>query len=67
MKTDDEVRAQIKRMIEDGTLDDRVMAVERALKMAPAGSQGYAQDGQSCACWKGQLCRYHNLMYHGEP
>lgn len=63
--TEEEARAWIKGKVEDGSLDERTLRVEAALKMAPAGSQGPAQEGMSCACWRGQLCRFHNLMYHG--
>jgi hypothetical protein len=64
--TEEETRAQIRKRIEDGTLDERTLRVEAQLKHMPAGTQGPARSGLSCACWRGQLCRFHNLMYHGK-
>ncbi len=63
--TEDETRALIKQKIKDGILDEKTLRVEAELRKAPAGTQGRAGAGMSCACWRGQLCGFHNLMYHG--
>lgn len=58
--TEKETRALIKKKIAAGELSSEALKVERLLKDEPIS-------GSDCACWRGQLCRFHNLMYHGKP
>jgi hypothetical protein len=57
--SEEETRVLIKKKIEAGELSSEILKVERLLKGEPIS-------GSDCACWRGQLCGFHNLMYHGK-
>ncbi len=63
--SEEQTRALIKKRIAEGTLDVETMRAEAILKDTPAVG-GRRAEGRSCACWRGQLCQFHNLMYHGQ-
>lgn len=63
---DRKVRELIKQKIAEGELSGDPMVVEEMLKRQGSYGARNADPGMHCACWRGKLCRYHNLLYHGE-
>jgi len=65
MASENEARRAIaKELGAESILDPKVLQAEAAMRDAPARG-GRRAEGRGCACWRGQLCRFHNLMYHG--
>lgn len=63
MPTDEELK-KLQADLLKSQIRESNLRVEAIKKSTMCG--GAAQVTGGCACWRGQLCDFHNEMYHGK-